>query len=53
MFDEIGIPYCKTEIHRRAINERSALQGKIINALKDGEKSWSEFSALGKEIYKK
>lgn len=53
MFDEIGVPYCKTEIHRRAVNERAALQGKTVNYLKDGEPSWGEFSALGKEIYKK
>ena len=53
MFDEIGVPYCKTEIYRRAVNERAALQGKTVNALKDGERSWGEFSALGKEIYKK
>lgn len=53
MFDEIGVPYCKTEIHRRAVNERAALQGKTVNNLKDGEQSWIEFSALGKEIFKK
>lgn len=53
MFDEIGIPYCKTEIHRRAVCEKAALQGKTVNFMKDGEAAWSEFAALGKEIYKK
>lgn len=53
MLDEIGVPYCKTEIHRRAICERAALQGKTVNSLKDGEQAWGEFAALGKEIFKK
>lgn len=53
MFDEIKVPYCKTEIHRRAICEKAALQGKTVGALKGGEFAWSEFTALGKEVFKK
>jgi chromosome partitioning protein len=53
MFDEIGIPFCKTEIHRRAVCEKAALQGKTVNNLKEGQIAWEEFKALGKEIYKK
>jgi chromosome partitioning protein len=53
MLDEIKVPYCKTEIHRRAICERAALQGKTVDNLKDGEQAWSEFVALGKEIFKR
>ena len=53
MFDEIGVPYCKTEIQRRVICERAALQGKMANDYKDGKRTWSEFLRLGKEIYKK
>ena len=53
MFDEIGVPYCKTEIHRRAICEKAALHGKTVNNIKDGEIAWNEFAALGKEIFKK
>lgn len=53
LFDEIGVPYCKTEIHRRAICEKAALQGKTVSGLRDGEQAWSEFTALGKEIFKK
>jgi chromosome partitioning protein len=53
MLDEIEVPYCKTEIHRRAICERAALQGKTVDNLKDGEQAWSEFVALGKEIFKR
>lgn len=53
MFDEIGVPYCKTEIHRRVICERAALQGKMVNDYKDGKRTWGEFIRLGKEIYKK
>lgn len=53
MFDEIKVPYCKTEIHRRAICEKAALQGKTVSGLRDGELAWNEFVALGKEIFKK
>jgi chromosome partitioning protein len=53
MFDEIGIPYCKAEIHRRAICERAALQGKTVDDFKDGEQTWKEFLALGRELFKK
>lgn len=52
MLDEIEVPYCKTEIHRRAICERAALQGKTVNNLKDGQAAWEEFTTLGKEIFK-
>ena len=52
MFDEIGVPYCKTEIHRRAVCERAALQGKTVSNLRDGQIAWEEFSMLGKEIFK-
>jgi chromosome partitioning protein len=53
MLDEIKVPYCKTEIHRRAICERAALQGKTVNNLRDGQAAWEEFSMLGKEIFKR
>lgn len=53
MLDEIKVPYCKTEIHRRAICERAALQGKTVDNLRDGQASWEEFLALGKEIFKR
>lgn len=53
MLDEIKVPYCKTEIHRRAICEKAALQGKTVNNLKDGQTVWEEFNMLGKEIFKR
>jgi chromosome partitioning protein len=53
MLDEIKVSYCKTEIHRRAICERAALQGKTVDNLKDGQAAWEEFSRLGKEIFKR
>jgi len=52
MFDEIKVPYCKTEIHRRAICEKAALQGKTVDNLRDGQAAWEEFTTLGKEIFK-
>jgi chromosome partitioning protein len=53
MLDEIKVPYCKTEIHRRAICERAALQGKTVDNLRDGQAAWEEFTTLGKEIFKR
>lgn len=53
MLDEIEVPYCKTEIHRRAICEKAALQGKTVDNLKDGQTAWEEFTTLGKEIFKR
>jgi chromosome partitioning protein len=53
MLDEIKVPYCKTEIHRRAICEKAALQGKTVDNLKDGQAAWEEFTMLGKEIFKR
>ncbi len=53
MLDEIKVPYCKTEIHRRAICERAALQGKTVDNLRDGQVVWEEFTTLGKEIFKR
>jgi chromosome partitioning protein len=53
MLDEIKVPYYKTEIHRRAICERAALQGKTVDNLRDGQAAWEEFSTLGKEIFKR
>lgn len=53
MLDEIEVPYCKTEIHRRAICERAALQGKTVDNLRDGQAAWEEFNTLGKEIFKR
>jgi chromosome partitioning protein len=53
MLDEIKVPYCKTEIHRRAICEKAALQGKTVDNLKDGQAAWEEFTTLGKEIFKR
>jgi chromosome partitioning protein len=52
MLDEIKVPYCKAEIHRRAICERAALQGKTVDNLRDGQAAWEEFTTLGKEIFK-
>ncbi len=53
MLDEIKVPYCKTEIHRRAICEKAALQGKTVDNLRDGQAAWEEFTTLGKEIFKR
>ncbi|CAN5584705.1 ParA family protein [soil metagenome] len=53
MLDEIKVPYCKTEIQRRAICERAALQGKTVDNLRDGQAAWEEFTTLGKEIFKR
>lgn len=53
MLDEIEVPYCKTQIHRRAICERAALQGKTVDNLRDGQIAWEEFTTLGKEIFKR
>lgn len=53
MLDEIEVPYCKTEIHRRAICEKAALQGKTVDNLKDGQAAWEDFTTLGKEIFKR
>jgi chromosome partitioning protein len=53
MLDEIKVSYCKTEIHRRAICERAALQGKTVDNLRDGQAAWEEFTTLGKEIFKR
>ncbi len=53
ILDEIKVAYCKTEIHRRAICERAALQGKTVDNLKDGQAAWKEFSTLGREIFKR
>ncbi len=50
MLDEIGVPYCKTEIRRLAICEKAALQGETVNNLKGGERTWKEFQKLGREI---
>ena len=52
MLGEIEVPFCKTEIHRRAVCERAALQGKTVENLKDGQAAWEEFAMLGKEISK-
>jgi chromosome partitioning protein len=53
MLDEIKVPYCKTEIHRRAIYERAALKGKTVNNFIEGQSAWEEFMMLGKEIFKR
>lgn len=53
MLDEIKVPYYKTEIHRRAICEKAALQGKTVDNLRGGQAAWEEFSMLGKEIFKR
>lgn len=50
MFDEIKVPYCKTEIPRRVVCEKAALQGETVNNLKDGQIVWKAFTSLGKEI---
>lgn len=53
MLDEINAPYCTTEVRRRAICEKAALQGTTVDKLKDGGDAWAEFSKLGREILKK
>ena len=53
MLDEIEVPYCKTEIHRRVICEKAALQGKTVDNLREGQVAWKEFITLGKEIFKR
>lgn len=53
MLDEINAPHCTTEVRRRAICEKAALQGTTVDKLKDGGDAWAEFSKLGREILKK
>lgn len=53
MLDGFNAPYCETEVRRRAVCERAALQGTTVDKFKDGQDAWTEFSKLGKEIFKK
>lgn len=53
MLDEFGAPYCQTEIRRRAVCERAALQGTTVDRVRDGADAWTEFAELGKEIFKR
>lgn len=50
--EEFNAPFFNTEIHRRAILKKAALQGTTVNHLKAGEIAFNEFRALGKEILK-
>lgn len=50
--EDLNAPYFETEIHRRAILKRAALEGTTVDKLKTGDVAASEFNALGKEILK-
>lgn len=51
--EEFNAPFFNTEIHRRAILKKAALQGTTVDRLKTGEAAFDEFSALGREVIKK
>lgn len=50
--EELNAPFFETEIHRRAILKRAALEGTTVDKLKSGEIAAGEFNAFGKEILK-
>jgi chromosome partitioning protein len=52
LMKDLGIPFFKTEIYRRAVCSRAALKGITVNELKDGNTAWKEFEALAREILK-
>jgi chromosome partitioning protein len=52
LLKDLGIPFFKTEIHRRAICGRAALKGITVNEMKDGKDALKEFEAVAKEILK-
>jgi chromosome partitioning protein len=52
MKEDLNAPFFETEIHRRVILKRAALEGTTVDKLKNGEAASDEFNALGKEILK-
>ncbi|MET0754378.1 MAG: ParA family protein [Pyrinomonadaceae bacterium] len=52
LLKEIGAPFFKTEIQRRAVCGRAALKGITVNEMRDGQEAWKEFQAVSKEILK-
>jgi chromosome partitioning protein len=50
LLDSKKLPYFKTEIRKRAAFGRAALQGVIVNQLKDGADAWQNYVDLTKEI---
>ena len=50
LLKEIGAPFFKTEIQRRAVCSRAALRGTTVNEMRDGQDAWKEFQAVTKEI---
>ena len=50
--EDLNAPFFETEIHRRVILKRAALEGTTVDKLKNGEAASDEFYALGKEILK-
>lgn len=53
LFDSKGIAHFKTEIRKRAVFARAALQGVTVNQLRDGADAWENYVQLTKEILKK
>ena len=52
LLKEIGAPFFKTEIQRRAVCGRAALKGITVNEMRDGQEAWKEFQAVTMEIIK-
>ena len=50
--EDFKATFFETEIHRRVILKRAALEGTTVDKLKNGEAASDEFNALGKEILK-
>lgn len=50
--EDMNAPFFETEIHRRVILKRAALEGTTVDKLKNGEVASDEFKKLGKEILK-
>ncbi|MGI8467149.1 MAG: AAA family ATPase [Pyrinomonadaceae bacterium] len=50
--EDLNAPFFETEIHRRVILKRAALEGTTVGKLKNGEAASDEFNVLGKEILK-
>jgi chromosome partitioning protein len=53
LLEQLEIPFFYTEIHRRAVFTRAALNGTTVENLKSGgQEAWQEFTNLEKEILK-
>lgn len=52
LLEKHQLKVCKAEIKRRVIYKRAALLGQTVDKIKDGEIAWSDYAALGKEIFK-